>query len=864
MQIKYSISIIKDFLYQNEISIDPEHFLEGYLTNSNDTTKLPGDIILKIIGDAYGASNESIKMISSEFHKKFGVYLGRIHKRQLKKYIDYRFKKDFKIFVNLINQDVVTQFDIKKFCDNLIENSNISLKSKLEIFLENIKKAIKNHDKNRIQDYLLFIYSRLISLNEERKLSLRDLFKNSEHIIKKELSDNDYTILKNYCNNYRKMNRTKTISLFNDEYIKILNKNGGHRQKSAVIYINIDQELSDKFTSKAGFYNYLFNLIRKSYQKTQNHKSLIIHIENIIHKKINIKWELYSYLTIFAEMFLYEREKRIYYKPEEICIDLLEHKYNFKLSENEKKHLAKYYSGKLNRETLDAYSTFKSAEIKEDIDYFKNINTGFTFVDCLILLSKEQYNNSKEIEFIKNNNELLLIFNKHKVEDRKIPCPVCGSLRISGNSYPEVGTKSWECKNPSCSARSKTNRGKRYSERTISMQNATFDFSKENQIPKELIKIWRKDVVEEWNYKELYQMIVKYYSYAGDTITVINAEDKSLFKQQIESQKRIPSLLKYERFLPKSEIDDNLFKSFFKNSELFGQFFYGENVNGKVNQNSLKNFEVNDKIKIIHGDSLRVLQNMEKGSIHNMVTSPPYYNAREYSQWKNLYNYLNEMYKIILEANKALKKGGVFFFNIGDIFDNDNIIVKSKMGEKRIPLGAYIILLFKKAGFEFLDNIVWYKGEPQSNRHKNDGNYTPYYQRPANCYEHIFIFKKKGKIRLNNNHKENILTSNVMKFTPVFKIGKGGANRYGHTAPFPKKIPLLSITCFTNENDSVLDPFSGSGTTPITASLLNRMGIGIETKKEYVELSLNKAKKEDRNKTKQKTFSFEKEPLVFQ
>jgi len=181
----------------------------------------------------------------------------------------------------------------------------------------------------------------------------------------------------------------------------------------------------------------------------------------------------------------------------------------------------------------------------------------------------------------------------------------------------------------------------------------------------------------------------------------------------------------------------------------------------------------------------------------------------------------------------------------GDIFDNENVIIKSKMGEKRIPLGAYTILLFEKAGFEILDNIIWYKGEPQSNRHKNDGNYTPYYQRPANCYEHMFIFKKKGKLILNKEISKINIKNNIIKFTPVFKIGKGGENRYGHTAPFPKMIPLLSVDTFTNEKDIVLDPFSGSGTTPIVANLNKRNGVGIELNKEYSLLSLEKAKDEN-------------------
>ena len=242
---------------------------------------------------------------------------------------------------------------------------------------------------------------------------------------------------------------------------------------------------------------------------------------------------------------------------------------------------------------------------------------------------------------------------------------------------------------------------------------------------------------------------------------------------------------------------------------------------------------------IIQGDCKRVLESIDE--VHNMVTSPPYYNAREYSQWASLYTYLHEMYLAAQGSFQALQKGGVFFFNIGDIFDNEKIIVKSKMGGKRIPLGAYIVLLFQKAGFELLDNVIWDKGEPQTNRHKNDGNNVPYYQRPANCYEHIFIFKKPGaKLKLNQNKKQ-LIDSNYQKFIPVYKIGPGGINRYGHTAPFPENVPLLSLQCFTNEGEIVLDPFLGSGTSVIAAAKNKRNGLGIELMDEYVQLSSKRA-----------------------
>ncbi|MEM3122280.1 MAG: DNA methyltransferase, partial [Candidatus Pacearchaeota archaeon] len=95
------------------------------------------------------------------------------------------------------------------------------------------------------------------------------------------------------------------------------------------------------------------------------------------------------------------------------------------------------------------------------------------------------------------------------------------------------------------------------------------------------------------------------------------------------------------------------------------------------------------KVKIIWGDCYESLQKLPSESIHLMVTSPPYYNAREYSQWGDLNKYLEEMRKIIKECYRVLDNHRVFVFNVGDIFDNDNITTKSVWGSRRLPLGAY-------------------------------------------------------------------------------------------------------------------------------------------------------------------------------
>ncbi len=316
-----------------------------------------------------------------------------------------------------------------------------------------------------------------------------------------------------------------------------------------------------------------------------------------------------------------------------------------------------------------------------------------------------------------------------------------------------------------------------------------------------------------------------------------------------------------------------------------------------------------DGIKIVWGDCLKVLKGLPSESIGLMVTSPPYYNARDYSQWENLELYLEDMRKVIRESYRVLDNHRVFVFNVGDIFDNDNITTKSVWGKRRIPLGAYFTKIFEEEGFTFVDDFIWDKGEVQSQRQKNGNNPYPFYQYPLNCYEHILIFHKHrndpvrypcpvcGFLQVNGNAyseigvkswecknencfqrsksnrgkrfsiKSMMMQGNhtksaeipqefiskwrrdIVKISPVIKINSKGENTLGHTAPFPVEIPEFATRMYSYPGDIVLDPFGGSFTSVIAAQKLNRIGVGIELNKEmFAESSLKNLSKHISNK----------------
>lgn len=303
-----------------------------------------------------------------------------------------------------------------------------------------------------------------------------------------------------------------------------------------------------------------------------------------------------------------------------------------------------------------------------------------------------------------------------------------------------------------------------------------------------------------------------------------------------------------------------------------------------------------NKIKIVWGNCLDILKKLPSESIGLMCTSPPYYNARSYSTWKNLKEYLDNMTEIIKECHRVLDNHRVFVFNVSDVIDNDNMDDIKCIGNRKIPLPAYFIKIFEDIGFTFVDDIIWDKGEVQSSRHKNKSTPYPFYQYPLNCYEHILIFHKHrlekdlkypcnecGSLNVKSNsytykglrsweccnedctRSENnrgkrfslktIITQDpnkqmnniieldfidkwrkdIHQLSPVIKINNKKENKLGHTAPFPMEIPEMAIKYFSYKNDIVLDMFAGSFTTAIVANKLKRIGLGFELRKDLFE-----------------------------
>ena len=491
-------------------------------------------------------------------------------------------------------------------------------------------------------------------------------------------------------------------------------------------------------------------------------------------------WSLYSDLVLYAEKFIEEELKIGYFHPDQI------------------------------EQVTSSYI----AETDISKAHFNIANSGFIYRDCFIIPNDNIDNNRKE-HFV--DYKILILFQKNERDEEIIPCPCCRSFNVRGNSYPTIGVKSWECHYPLCPDKSKYNRGKRYSLASIIKQEAIEDPL--NEIDKENISEWRLDMVSPKSLQEIIEYLIKQYSFCNDTVYLYNipeTRDEICFRK-----------IKNKSFKPSSDID---VESFY-NSSFFQRFRIDKRVQ---KQEKAINISPYNDIGIYNGDCESILQNFPSNYFDGAVTSPPYYNAKDYSQWSNIYCYLYDMYNHAKEVFRTLKPGAYFIYNIFDYFDNENNVVFSAMGKKRMILGAYIIHLFKHVGFEVQQNIIWYKGNVQGHRSTNQGNNSPYYQAPINCYEHVFCFKKPGDV------VPNISFPTILKASPVIKMIKG-KNTLGHSAPYPEDVPNLLIDRIYE--GTILDPYAGSFTTARAAHNRCLRSVSIELSNEYCNLGLDLIKK---------------------
>jgi DNA modification methylase len=237
-------------------------------------------------------------------------------------------------------------------------------------------------------------------------------------------------------------------------------------------------------------------------------------------------------------------------------------------------------------------------------------------------------------------------------------------------------------------------------------------------------------------------------------------------------------------------------------------------------------------------------------SLHLVVTSPPYWNLKEYEhsvgdqQLGHLDDYgafQHELVKVWRRCYELLVPGGRLCIVVGDV-----CLSRRRVGRHLVvPLHADISVRCRELGFDYLTPILWYKIANAMT--EVEGNGAPFLGKPyepnaiiKNDVEYILIFRKPGGYR--NPTDEQRLLSLIPKeeharwFRAIWSDIPGSTRTRGHPAPYPIELAYRLIRMFSFVGDIVLDPFLGTGTTTEAAMHSHRSSIGYEIERTYFDM----------------------------
>ncbi len=247
--------------------------------------------------------------------------------------------------------------------------------------------------------------------------------------------------------------------------------------------------------------------------------------------------------------------------------------------------------------------------------------------------------------------------------------------------------------------------------------------------------------------------------------------------------------------------------------------------------------------KIICGDSEIILKEFPDNFVDIIITSPPYNFGLEYKDDKNkdaIYwqDYFNKLNKIWEECCRVLKPAGRFCVNIQPLF-SDYMPTHHIISKQLLDLG----LLWKS-------EILWEK-------HNYNCKYTAWgsWKSPSMPYlkytwEFIEVFCKESHRKKGASEKIDISADEFKKWVYAkWDIApERNMKKYNHPAMFPEELVIRLLKLFSYQDDIVLDPFNGAGTTTLVAYKLKRRYIGIDVSEEYCRTAEKRLKNEQKQR----------------
>ena len=244
--------------------------------------------------------------------------------------------------------------------------------------------------------------------------------------------------------------------------------------------------------------------------------------------------------------------------------------------------------------------------------------------------------------------------------------------------------------------------------------------------------------------------------------------------------------------------------------------------------------------RVVIGDSRR-LRLVEDDSVHLVVTSPPYWQLKDYGDENQIgfddsyEDYVNHLNVVWNECRRVLAPGCRLCINVGDQFARSVYYGRYKV----IPIRTEIIKFCESVGFDYMGTIIWQKAATMNTT--GGASVMGSYPYPRNGiikidYEWILLFKKLGTAPPVERERKERSRLTKEEWNQYFRghWNFPGERQDKHLAMFPAELPKRLIKMFSFVGDTLLDPFLGSGTTCLSAMNLGRNSIGYEINEKFV------------------------------
>jgi adenine-specific DNA-methyltransferase len=266
-------------------------------------------------------------------------------------------------------------------------------------------------------------------------------------------------------------------------------------------------------------------------------------------------------------------------------------------------------------------------------------------------------------------------------------------------------------------------------------------------------------------------------------------------------------------------------------------------------KNIADKFDNSEKIVVLEGDSLAILKTLPNETFDLVVTSPPYNIGKEYEKQTDLKEYLTFQTEILKELFRVISINGSIVWQVGNFVSNGEVF----------PLDIQFYPIFKDLGFKLRNRIIW---------HFNHGLHAS--KRFSGRYEVLLWFTKEDtytfnldSVRVQSKYPGKLHYKGEKKGQPsgnpagknpsdywdlicqewedgiidIPNVKSNHPEKTEHPCQFPIELVERCVLALTNENDWVLDPFGGVGSSLIASIHQNRRCVVIERDSQYIEIT---------------------------